>query len=259
MNWRLAGAMVVDSRGAGSPASATRRACRTRFACLAIGVLVATASVAVTSPAAAEVLGLAFTRWSLRKFVGYLANRPATRCASSPANSTTARSSSPSNNDKPTTLWGVVRARKSAANTVAALKSIRAARRDTDPVYVILDNLSAHKAPRLRDWAARNNVELCFTPTYSSWANPIEKRLFPTTATVGRWLQSTPLTVRVPAAAGTSATDVAPSNNDKPTCASSPANSTTARSSSPSNNDKPTIPGGTASYRQGACSPPPQQ
>ena len=72
------------------------------------------------------------------------------------------------------TLWGVVRARKSAANTVAALKSIRAARRDTDPVYVILDNLSAHKAPRLRDWAARNNVELCFTPTYSSWANPIE-------------------------------------------------------------------------------------
>ena len=72
------------------------------------------------------------------------------------------------------TLWGVVRARKSAANTVAALKSIRAARRDTDPVYVILDNLSAHKAPHLRDWATRNNVELCFTPTYSSWANPIE-------------------------------------------------------------------------------------
>ena len=77
------------------------------------------------------------------------------------------------------TLWGVVRARKSAANTVAALKSIRAARRDTDPVYVILDNLSAHKAPRLRDWAARNNVELCFTPTYSSWANPIEAHFGP--------------------------------------------------------------------------------
>ena len=77
------------------------------------------------------------------------------------------------------TLWGVVRARKSAANTVAALKSIRAARRDTDPVYVILDNLSAHKAPHLRDWATRNNVELCFTPTYSSWANPIEAHFGP--------------------------------------------------------------------------------
>ena len=73
----------------------------------------------------------------------------------------------------------MVRARGSAANTVAALKSIRAARRDTDPVYVILDNLSAHKAPHLRDWATRNNVELCFTPTYSSWANPIEAHFGP--------------------------------------------------------------------------------
>ncbi|MCY4629783.1 MAG: IS630 family transposase [bacterium] len=56
-------------------------------------------------------------------------------------------------------LWGVVRARKAAANTVAALKSIRAARSDTDWIYIILDNLSAHKAPHVRDWAARNNVE----------------------------------------------------------------------------------------------------
>ena len=39
-------------------------------------------------------------------------------------------------------LWGVVRRRKSAANTKAALRSIRA--RDGEPVYVILDNLSAH-------------------------------------------------------------------------------------------------------------------
>ncbi len=23
-------------------------------------------------------------------------------------------------------------------------------------------------------WCEKNNVELCFTPTYSSWANPIE-------------------------------------------------------------------------------------
>jgi hypothetical protein len=39
---------------------------------------------------------------------------------------------------------------------------------------VILDNLQAHKAQVIRDWCAQNNVELCFTPTYSSWANPIE-------------------------------------------------------------------------------------
>ena len=76
-------------------------------------------------------------------------------------------------------LWGVVRRRKSAANTLAALRSIRATRRDSDPIYVILDNLSAHKAPTVRDWAKRHNVELCFTPTYSSWANPIEAHFGP--------------------------------------------------------------------------------
>ncbi len=37
-----------------------------------------------------------------------------------------------------------------------------------------MDNLSAHKGKTIRDWCAKNNVELCFTPTYSSWANPIE-------------------------------------------------------------------------------------
>ena len=77
------------------------------------------------------------------------------------------------------TLWGIVRRRKSAANTLAALKSIRAARPDGAPIYVILDNLSAHKGRHIRAWAARHRVELCFTPTYSSWANPIESHFGP--------------------------------------------------------------------------------
>ncbi|MFE2584655.1 IS630 family transposase, partial [Streptomyces sp. NPDC059378] len=71
-------------------------------------------------------------------------------------------------------LWGVNRRRKGAANTLAALKSIRAARPDGAPIYVILDNLSAHKGAGIRRWARKNKVELCFTPTYASWANPIE-------------------------------------------------------------------------------------
>ena len=72
------------------------------------------------------------------------------------------------------TMWGVCRARKSIANSLAAIKSCRAARPDGDTIYVILDNLSAHKAKKVRAWCATHNVELCFTPTYSSWANPIE-------------------------------------------------------------------------------------
>jgi transposase len=76
-------------------------------------------------------------------------------------------------------LWGVVRQRKSWQNTLAGLKSIRAKRPDGEWIYVILDNLTAHKRVDIRVWAAKNNVELCFTPTYSSWANPIEAHFGP--------------------------------------------------------------------------------
>jgi transposase len=71
-------------------------------------------------------------------------------------------------------LWGVVRSRKGIDNSLAAIKSCRAARGDGKRIYVILDNLSAHKAKKILAWCEKNNVELCFTPTYSSWANPIE-------------------------------------------------------------------------------------
>lgn len=54
------------------------------------------------------------------------------------------------------------------ANTLAALKSIRAARTDGAPIYVILDNLSTHKGADIRRWATKHKVELCFTPAYAS-------------------------------------------------------------------------------------------
>jgi hypothetical protein len=44
---------------------------------------------------------------------------------------------------------------------------------------VILDNLSANKTSAIRRWAKRNKVELCFTPTSASWANPIEAQFGP--------------------------------------------------------------------------------
>lgn len=61
------------------------------------------------------------------------------------------------------TLWGVNRRRKGAANTLAALKSIRAARPDGAPIYVILDNLSAHKGTDLRRWAMKTRSS-CASP-----------------------------------------------------------------------------------------------
>jgi transposase len=46
------------------------------------------------------------------------------------------------------TLWGVNRRRKGTVNSLAALRSIRAARPDGGPRHVIMDNLSAHKGTK---------------------------------------------------------------------------------------------------------------
>jgi transposase len=42
-------------------------------------------------------------------------------------------------------------------------------------LHIILDNLSAHKTPAVREWlAARPRIHLHFTPTSSSWLNAVE-------------------------------------------------------------------------------------
>ena len=81
-------------------------------------------------------------------------------------------------------LWGITRRRKGGDHTLAALKSIRSARPDGAPIYVISDNLSANKTPAIRAWAKKHKAELCFTPTSASWANPIEAQFGPLRAFV---------------------------------------------------------------------------
>ena len=72
-----------------------------------------------------------------------------------------------------------MRLRKGGDHTLAALKSIRAARPGGYRLFVIAGNLSANKTPAIRAWAKNANVELCFTPTSASWANPIEAQFGP--------------------------------------------------------------------------------
>jgi len=76
-------------------------------------------------------------------------------------------------------LWGILHEHKGGAHTLAALKTIRAARPDGAPIYVILDNLSCNTTPAIRTWARRHKVELCLTPTNASWADPIEAQFGP--------------------------------------------------------------------------------
>jgi len=76
-------------------------------------------------------------------------------------------------------LFGVVEERKGWESTLRALQSIRKFLDDATPIYVILDNLNHHKKREVREWCDANKVELAFTPTYSSWANPIEAHFGP--------------------------------------------------------------------------------
>lgn len=76
-------------------------------------------------------------------------------------------------------LDGRIERRKGAAPTLRALKAIRRLRPDGEMIYVILDNLNHHRGRDIRQWCAENNLELCFTPTYASWANPIEAHFGP--------------------------------------------------------------------------------
>jgi transposase len=76
-------------------------------------------------------------------------------------------------------LWGTIEPHKGSAATLRAIQSIRRYLDDAEPIYVILDNLNHHKNLDVREWCEANNVELVFTPTYASWANPIEAHFGP--------------------------------------------------------------------------------
>jgi transposase len=68
---------------------------------------------------------------------------------------------------------------KGSAATLRAIQAIRASVDDGEPIHVILDNLNHHNNGAVRDWCDDNGVELVFTPTYASWANPIEAHFGP--------------------------------------------------------------------------------
>ena len=76
-------------------------------------------------------------------------------------------------------LFGNLEPCKGSAPTLRALQKIRAGVDDGAPIHVILDNLNHHKNRGVRDWCDANGVELVFTPTYASWANPIEAHFGP--------------------------------------------------------------------------------
>ena len=71
-------------------------------------------------------------------------------------------------------LHGRLRAHKNAGEVLAFYQQIRMRYDPKLRIYLIADNLSTHKTPAIRDWAAGANTELVFTPTYASFLNRIE-------------------------------------------------------------------------------------
>jgi transposase len=71
-------------------------------------------------------------------------------------------------------LHGRLRAHKNAVEVLGFYRQIRMRYDPRLRIYLVADNLSTHKTPAIREWAAESNVELVFTPTYASFLNRIE-------------------------------------------------------------------------------------
>ena len=75
-------------------------------------------------------------------------------------------------------LYGHVVNHKHRPAFLAFVKYLRSLHPADVRIAIVLDNFSPHlstkKDRRVGQWAAANNVELAYTPTYSSWLNRIE-------------------------------------------------------------------------------------
>ena len=75
-------------------------------------------------------------------------------------------------------LYGHVVNHKDRTAFLAFVKYLRSLHPADVRIAIVLDNFSPHQSTkkdrRVGEWAAANNVELAYTPTYSSWLNRIE-------------------------------------------------------------------------------------
>jgi transposase len=75
-------------------------------------------------------------------------------------------------------LYGHVTAHKGRTEFLAFCRYLRSLYPPEVRIAIVLDNFSPHRSTKTDDrvgvWATANNVELAYTPTYSSWLNRIE-------------------------------------------------------------------------------------
>ena len=75
-------------------------------------------------------------------------------------------------------LYGHIVKTKGRTQFLAFVRYLRSLHPAEVRIVIVLDNFSPHLSTksdqRVSEWAAANNVELAYTPTYSSWLNRIE-------------------------------------------------------------------------------------
>ena len=75
-------------------------------------------------------------------------------------------------------LYGHVTTKKGRTEFLAFMRYLRSLHPPEVRIAIVLDNFSPHLSTkgdrRVAEWAESNNVELAYTPTYSSWLNRIE-------------------------------------------------------------------------------------
>ncbi len=72
-------------------------------------------------------------------------------------------------------VLGKPAARHTSQEFIAFLRDLVAHQPEGKEIHIILDNLSAHKTKRVREFLTNHrNLHFHFTPTYSSWLNQIE-------------------------------------------------------------------------------------
>jgi transposase len=74
-------------------------------------------------------------------------------------------------------LVGQVRKRKTHRDLLAVFDRLRACYEMRLRIYLVMDNLSSHRHPRVKMFYGVNNIEPVWTPTYASWLNAIEAHL----------------------------------------------------------------------------------
>ena len=75
-------------------------------------------------------------------------------------------------------LYGHIKPRKTRARFLEFCRYLRSLYPQSTRIAIICDNFSPHLTTasdtRVGAWAAANNTEIAYTPTYSSWLNRIE-------------------------------------------------------------------------------------